>query len=222
MEKLACLHAHHSNIEYIDRALQSFGIEILHFVDPILSCILKKDYDFEKEQARNNLKDIIKYIAKSDVDTLLLTCTDYITLLDENFKIDIPILKIDEPFFEMICQVEEPQTILFTNNRTVSGTMERLRLYAQQNNKSIQVKVEVIEGIFELIMQGRKEEHDAKLEKYLYEIMKDRNEMLSVAQLSMVDATTRVENIIGRNIINPLNALEEYCIQSVNEQPCEK
>ncbi|MFK4314224.1 hypothetical protein ABH953_003034 [Bacillus sp. RC236] len=42
MKKLACLHAHHSNIEYIDRALQSFGIEILHFVDPILSRILKK------------------------------------------------------------------------------------------------------------------------------------------------------------------------------------
>lgn len=165
MKKLACLHAHHSNIEYIDRALQSFGIEILHFVDPILSRILKKDCDFEKEQARSNLKDIIKYIAKSDVDTLLLTCTDYITLLDENFKIDIPILKIDEPFFEMICHIEEPQTILFTNNRTVSGTMERLKQYARQNNKSIQVKVEVIEGIFELIMQGRKEEHDAKLEK---------------------------------------------------------
>ncbi|MGW6191208.1 hypothetical protein ACWFRC_10865 [Bacillus cereus] len=222
MKKLACLHAHHSNIEYIDRALQSFGIEILHFVDPILSRILKKDCDFEKEQARSNLKDIIKYIAKSDVDTLLLTCTDYITLLDENFKIDIPILKIDELFFEMICHIEEPQTILFTNNRTVSGTMERLKQYARQNNKSIHVKVEVIEGIFELIMQGRKEEHDVKLEKYLYEIMKDRNEMLSVAQLSMVDATTRVENIIGRNIINPLNALVEYCIQSVNEQPCEK
>lgn len=71
-------------------------------------------------------------------------------------------------------------------------------------------------------MQGRKEEHDAKLEQYLYEIMKDRNEMFSVTQLSMVDAATRVENIIGRNIINPLNALVEYCIQSANEQPCEK
>ncbi|MBE7121315.1 hypothetical protein [Bacillus cereus] len=222
MKKLACLHAHHSNIEYIDRALQSFGIEIIHFVDPILSHRLKIEREFEKEQARNKLKDIIKYIAESDVDTLLLTCTNYIALLDENFKIDIPILKIDEPFFEMICHVEEPQTILFTNNRTVSGTMERLKQYAQQNNKSIHVKVVVIEGIFELIMQGRKEEHDAKLEKYLYEIMKDRNEILSVAQLSMVDAATRVENIIGRNIINPLNALVKYCIESVNEQPCEK
>ncbi|MBE7103853.1 aspartate/glutamate racemase family protein [Bacillus cereus] len=222
MKKLACLHAHHSNIEYIDRALQSFGIEIIHFVDPILSRRLKIEREFQKEKARNKLKDIIKYIAESDVDTLLLTCTDYIALLDENFKIDIPILKIDEPFFEMICHVEEPQTILFTNNRTVSGTMERLTQYAKQNNKSIHVKVVVIEGIFELIMQGRKAEHDAKLEKYLYEIMKDRNEILSVAQLSMVDAATRVENIIGRNIINPLNALVEYCIESVNGQPCEK
>ncbi|MED1103374.1 hypothetical protein [Bacillus paramycoides] len=218
MKKLACLHAHHSNIEYIDRAFQSFEIEILHFVDPILSHILKKDCDFEREQARNKLDDLLKYIAESDVDTLLITCTDYITLLDENFKIDIPILKIDEPFFEMLCHVEEPQTIVFTNASTVLGTMERLKQYAQRKNKSIHVKVEVIGGIFELIMQGRKEEHDTKLEKYLYEIMKGRNEMFSVAQLSMVDAATRIENIIGRNIINPLTALVEYYIESVKNK----
>ncbi|MGH0431104.1 hypothetical protein ACQVPL_17820 [Bacillus hominis] len=222
MKKLACLHAHHSNIEYIDRAFQSFEIEILHFVDPILSHILKKDCDFEREQVRNKLNDLLKYIAESNVDILLITCTNYITLLDENFEIDIPILKIDEPFFEMLCHVEEPQTIVFTNASTVLGTMERLKQYAQQKNKSIHVKVKVIEGIFELIMQDRKEEHDIKLEKYLYEIMKGRNEMLSVAQLSMVDAATRVENIIGRNIINPLNALVEYYMDNVNEQPCEK
>ncbi|PKJ52991.1 aspartate/glutamate racemase family protein [Bacillus sp. SN10] len=217
MKKLACLHAHHSNIEYIDRAFQFIEIEICHFVDSILSYRLKMERKFEREHARNNLKDIIQYIAGSDVDALLITCTDYITLLDENFKINIPILKIDEPFFEMICHVEEPQTILFTNRRTVSGTVERLNQYAQQNNKSIHIKVEVINEIFELIMQGRKDEHDAKLEKYIYEIMKDRNEIISVAQLSMVDAASRVENVMEKKIINPMNALAEYCMQSLNE-----
>lgn len=145
-----------------------------------------------------------------------MRCKYDIPLVDEDFKIDVPILKIDEPFFEMICHVEEPQTILFTNNRTVSGTMERLKQYARQNNKSIHVKAEVIEGIFELIMQDRKEEHDAKLEKYLYEIMKDRNEMLSVAQLSMVDAATRVENIIGKEHNKPAT-----CARGVLYTECE-
>jgi len=216
MKKLACLHAHHTNIEYIDRALHSFGIEIFHFVDPILSYRLKIEREFQREYARNHLKEIITYIAESNVDALLITCTDYITLLDENFKINIPVLKIDDPFFEMICQVEEPQTIIFTNKRTVSGTVERLKQYARQNKKSIHVKVEVIEGIFELLMQGSKEEHDDKLEKCLYEIMKERNEMISVAQLSMVDAASRVENVMEKKIISPMNILAEYCIQSLN------
>ncbi|MGE7881966.1 hypothetical protein [Bacillus sp. NPDC094077] len=218
MKKLACLHAHYSNIEYIEHILQSFEIEILHFVDPIIAHSLKIESEFEREVARNKLKDIIKYIAESDIDALLITCTDYITLLNENFKINIPILKIDEPFFELICHIEKPQTILFTNASTVSGTMKRLKQYAQQKNKSIHVKVEVIDDIFELIRQGHKEEHDTKLEKYLYERMKDRNEMISVAQLSMVDAATKVENRIGRKVINPLNALAEYYIQSMNEK----
>lgn len=218
MKKLACLHAHYSNVEYIDRVLQPFEIEILHFVDPIIAHRQQIESGFERAVARNKLKDIIKYIAESDIDALLITCTDYITLLNEDFKINIPILKIDEPFFEMICHIEKPQTILFTNASTVSGTIKRLKQYAKQKNKSIHVKIEVIDGIFELIMQGHKEVHDTRLENYLYERMKDRNEMISVAQLSMVDAATNVGNRIGRRIIDPLHALKEYCIQRMNEK----
>ena len=33
-KKLGCLHAHYSNIEYIENAFSPYNIELVHFVDP--------------------------------------------------------------------------------------------------------------------------------------------------------------------------------------------
>ncbi|MFB8736386.1 hypothetical protein ACEQPO_30300 [Bacillus sp. SL00103] len=37
-----------------------------------------------------------------------------------------PIVPIDEPLFELICQRKEPLQLVFSNPDTVEGTMERL------------------------------------------------------------------------------------------------
>lgn len=216
MKKLACLHAHHSNIAYIERAFELFEIELIHFVDPILSKRMESDKGFGRKQAQNKLKDQLKWIAESNIDAVLITCTNYITLVqEEEFLIAKPILKIDESFFEMICKVEGPQTILFTNPSTVTGTVKRLNRYAQQKQKSIDIKVMIIEDTFELIIQGRKEEYDDKVSKYIYKLMKDENQIISVAQLSMVDAAEKCEQETGKRIINPLDVLAEYSLNRI-------
>lgn len=33
MKKIGCLHAHYSNIEYIQKAIASNDLELVHFVD---------------------------------------------------------------------------------------------------------------------------------------------------------------------------------------------
>lgn len=50
--KLGCYHAHYSNIEHIEKALGSYDIELVHFVDPGLDRI-KNDSDFTEELALN-------------------------------------------------------------------------------------------------------------------------------------------------------------------------
>lgn len=32
--RVGCLHAHHSNIAYVERAFASYEVELIHFVDP--------------------------------------------------------------------------------------------------------------------------------------------------------------------------------------------
>ncbi|PAF19110.1 aspartate/glutamate racemase family protein [Terribacillus saccharophilus] len=206
-KKLGCLHAHYSNIEYIEKALSSYEIELIHFVDPALMHRVTLDKTFSDTNAQNKVKEQIEWIAESNVDAILITCTNYIAILQvEQLSISVPIIKIDEPYFEYICNLQQPQTILFTNPATVEGTMERLNQYAYNHQKSLDIEINVISNTFDLIMRGQKEEYNREISKVLNKCMEE-GKFISVAQLSMVDAAKEVEYKTSSPIINPLDTL---------------
>ncbi len=206
-KKLGCLHAHYSNIEYIENALSTYDIELIHFVDPALMYRVTSDENFKVLDAQNKVKEQLEWIAQCNVDAILITCTNYIAILqEEQLSISVPIIKIDEPYFEYICTIQQPQTILFTNPTTVNGTMERLNQYANNHQKSVDIEVIVINNTFELIMQGLKHEYNQEISKFLNKIIKE-DKIISVAQLSMVDASKEAEYLTSKPIINPLDTL---------------
>ena len=204
-KKLGCLHAHYSNIEYIEQAFQSDeDIEIIHFVDPgVIKHVSKGSNDLV-----HKVKEQIEWIINCDVDAILITCTNYIALLEgETFSNPlIPIIKIDEPYFESICSKHQPQTILFTNPATVEGTMARLHQYAKHQGISVDVVAKVIEHTFDLIMQGKKEAYDEVILRTLHTLSAEQKS-ISVAQLSMVDAAQQFEDHTRIKILQPLKPL---------------
>ncbi|MEK3728981.1 hypothetical protein [Lysinibacillus sp. FSL W8-0953] len=207
MKKLGCLHAHHSNIEYIEQAFQSEeDLELLHFVDPGVLQHVSKGSD----GVAYKVKEQIEWIISCDVDAMLITCTNYIALLENEavFNASIPIIKIDKPFFESICNVQQPQIILFTNPATVEGTMARLHQYARQHGKSVNVEAKIIKGTFDLIMQGKKKAYNDAISQALHKLMSEQK-AISVAQLSMMDAARQFEEQTAQTIIHPLRALVE-------------
>ena len=214
-KRIGCLHAHYSNIEYVENALSPYDIELIHFVDPALMYLVTTDKNFKEADAQNKVKEQIEWIAQSNVDAILITCTNYIAILqEEQLSISLPIIKIDEPYIEYICNIEQPQTILFTNPATVNGTMERLNQYAYKHQKSLDIEVIVINNTFELIMQGLKQEYNQEISKFLNTISKE-DRIISVAQLSMVDASKEVECMTSKTIINPLDTLISSIVNKV-------
>jgi len=204
-KRIGCLHAHYSNIEYIERTFQNDeDMELLHFVDPgVMQQVSKGMGDVARK-----VKEQIEWIASCDVDAILITYTNYIALLQDDATVDssIPIIKIDELYFESICNVQQPITILFTNPMTVEGTMARLHQYAKHHEKSVTVVAKVIENTFDLIMQGKKEAYsDAILQTLLS--LTDEQRLISVAQLSMVDAAQQFEEQTAISVIHPLKPL---------------
>jgi hypothetical protein len=213
-KRLGCLHAHYSNIEYIENAFAPYNIELIHFVDPGLMNQVTKNKNFQESKAQRKVIEQIEWIAQCQVDAILITCTNYIALLQEDqLSTSVPIIKIDEPFFDYLCNIGigQPQTILFSNPATVEGTMERLRHHASQQQKTLDLEVFVINNTFDLFMRGLKEEYNQEISTFLNQIINEKK-VISVAQLSMVDAARQVENQSSKTIINPLNTLVSFIV----------
>jgi hypothetical protein len=205
-KRLGCLHAHYSNIEYIENAFAPYNIELVHFVDPGLMFQVTNN-NLQETEAQRKVKEQIEWIAQCQVDAILITCTNYIAILQEDqLSTSVPIIKIDEPFFDYICTIGQPQTILFSNPATVEGTMERLKHHASQQQKTLDLEVIVINNTFDLFMRGLKEDYDQEVSKFLSQIINEKK-VISVAQLSMVDAARQVEKQTSKTMINPLNTL---------------
>ncbi len=179
--------------------------------------LFTSDDSFQETDVKSKVKEQLEWIARCNVDAILITCTNYIAILNEDQpSISVPIIKIDEPFFDYICNIYQPQIILFSNPATVNGTMERLKCFAYNQQKSLDLEVIVIENSFELIMQGLKEEYNNVISNYLNQIIKDENKVISVAQLSMVDASQQVENKTSKTIINPLCTLVNSVVNQLD------
>lgn len=201
--KIGCLHAHYSNISYIEQAAAPIGLELIHFVDPGLIGQMTANPSLDRTSAQNKVIEQIEWISRSNVDAILITCTHYIAYLDEErLNVSVPIIKIDEPFFHYVCQIEGPQVLLFTNPATVEGTMDRLNAYAHANKKQPgPIQIHIIEDAFELVMQGKKEQYAHAVSSELSHLLKsDRHTALSVVQLSMVEAAERTEHETGISI----------------------
>jgi Asp/Glu/hydantoin racemase len=209
-KRIGCLHAHYSNIDYIEQAFNSFHeIELEHFVDPgLIQHVAKGTSGLSLK-----VKEQVEWIASCNVDAILITCTNYIALLkEEELSLSLPIIKIDEPFFQSLCEVTQPQIILFTNPATVEGTMERLYQYAKLHDKAINVQAKVIDNTFELIMQGKKQAYNNAIMQYFREIMGE-GRLISVAQLSMVEAAQQFEKEFEIPIIHPLKSLVGFVMK---------
>jgi aspartate/glutamate racemase len=215
-KRIGCLHAHYSNIQYIEQAFSSCEVELLHFVDPALVYRVSSDDTFSLLDARRKVIEQIEWIVQADVDVILITCTNYIAVLQEDqLSVTVPIIKIDEPFFNDVCNQNQPQILLFTNPATVEGTMKRLYDYANANGKHLDVEAQVIENTFELIMQGKKEQYLIVLSEYIRKLLaSNKNRVISVAQLSMVEAVRDIEKETRVKIGNPLESLMPYITEN--------
>ncbi|MCM3628912.1 hypothetical protein M3194_16325 [Paenibacillus glycanilyticus] len=210
--KVGCLHAHYSNIEYIQDAMGSKA-EFVHYVDPGLMNRLTHDTSFDLTKAKAKVADQINWMAQSGVDAILITCTNYIALLEEEDLVtSIPVIKIDEPFFNEICKITQPQVLLFTNPATVEGTMKRLNDYAVSRGQlPPDIEVCIIDNTFDFIMQGKKNRYSEEISTYIKNLhQSDPGKKISVAQLSMAEAAKRAAEELQVTIGNPLESLAAF------------
>lgn len=208
--RIGILHAHHSNIAYFDRERSLEAFELTHYVDPGLIVRMNADAGFGKSEARRKAAEQLEWIAASGVDAIVITCTQYIAVWEESrLQLPIPVICLDEPFFERICSIPGPQIIVFSNPATVEGTMDRLRRFAFNRQRlTDDLQAVVAPESFHLIMQGKEREYTDKIAGFIRAVRSAHPDArLSVAQLSMVQAAELIGKETGIDVGHPLQPL---------------
>ena len=204
---IICLHAAASNIEAVDGVLRDAGFTVEHVVDTMLLEMIRGGKPVERQL--NYVARRLQELIKNKPEYIFITCTNYIVLLDQiEVSSDVPILKIDELLFDTVANVEAPIKLLFTNEQTVVGTMERLMRYV---GRPINVEVVVVPCVFDMYITGDKVGHDAELSRVLAELSAERmdDEVLAVAQLSMAGVAEAFSEVSGISVISPLTSYKE-------------
>ncbi|TDF94071.1 hypothetical protein [Paenibacillus piri] len=207
--KVGCFHAHYSNIEYIQQAMEPYDVELVHFVDPGLDR-LKMDTGFTVGQSRQKIAETLHWIASCHVDAILVTCTYFTANITESLEkeLPVPVVKIDDPMLALICGSSEPQLLVFTNPATVDGTMTRIHQYACSTGTEPQLQTHLLEHTFPLMMAGKKQAYVEQVTEGLERLAaRYPGYRLWAVQLSMAPAAARVSTAGGTAIGNPLEAL---------------
>lgn len=209
--RLGCLHMHYSNIAYIDGIVDGERIETLHFVDPGLMRRISAEPDFGADEAQEQVRRQLAWMASCGLDAILITCTNYIAMLpDEPLDLPLPVIKIDEPFFAYLLEQPAPHMLVFTNPATVPGTMNRFQEFANRAGHEVEIETEVIDGTFALLMAGQTAAYADAVAARLRELARSgRYRSLSVGQLSLADAARSVTAETGVAIGNPLAPLRD-------------
>ncbi|MGE6630706.1 hypothetical protein [Bacillus sp. NPDC077027] len=213
---LHCLHAHASNIEYINQALTNQQIALHHHVDADLMIRLTRQPPLDLHQQQAYVARNVEQLAQKGADMILLTCTQYIALLDEQLlTTSVPVIKLDEPLFDVLCAERAPLQLVFSNPGTVDGTMQRLFAFADEQGISVEAEAVVMTGVFDLLMAGDKVAYEKQVEQQLYALIEQKKGILCAAQLSMVGVAQRVARTTGQQIVHPLAPLVQFVEKQV-------
>ncbi|WP_458109991.1 hypothetical protein [Bacillus zhangzhouensis] len=214
MIRLHCLHAHPSNMSYIEDVFRDTAFELHHTVDSSFMERAKQDPAFDLHQQQTYA--INRLMQEREADMILLTCTQYIAAMgDQQHLFKQPIVPIDEPLFELICEKKEPLQLVFSNPDTVEGTMHRFYSYAKERGIQVEADIVVMEDIFHLCLNGDMPAYEDRIKEQLRRCMKQKSGHICVMQLSMVHAAQQVERETGASIIHPLSPLRSFVHQKI-------
>lgn len=205
---MICLHAIEANVKVIDHAIHDMPFNIQHEVDTKLLALIrtKQPIELQIDYIRQRFEQLLKL----EPAFIFVTCTNFIVLLDKTeIQTHVPILKIDEILFEQMKDLNAPMKLLFSNEETIGGTLERLRQYSKHE---LDIEVVHIPDVFEWYLAGDTLGHDQKVLSTLLELGTFET-VLVVPQLSMANIAEIYSKLSGNPVLSPLTALKSYMNQ---------
>lgn len=117
---IICIHAHHSNIEWIEETLT---------YEPLKHIVLE-DLVHIKDSVKEIVLQKLNELSTKEVSCFIISCTYFSAHLPKAYA--KPIIALDELLFRRIAH-ESSLQLVFTNEATVEGTLARYEKFKNPN-----------------------------------------------------------------------------------------
>lgn len=189
MRQLIGIHAHNSNISYMEALFNEDEIVKKHLV-------IKPQMDLDDQ--RKKLMALIKEELTSEVVGFMITCTVYASLIEASDIDGVPIWKIEDPIIQAIIQDDHQKILFFSNPDTVALTMAKVEAAYQTKDKASDYQVLLIPHSFPLIMSGQQLAYEEVIKEAIAPFIQGKCSVyLMQLSMSLLEGTDNVKTVYG-------------------------
>ncbi|MEI5988915.1 hypothetical protein A5881_000402 [Enterococcus termitis] len=204
MKKMICIHAHASNIPYLIKVFQNH--QDIHLAHYVLT-------DFLENFTTENITGFIEEKVTENVTNVIITCTMYSNLLQQDFIKEVPILRVEDPLVAHIVANSNKKELIFSNPKTVEQSMKKVETVYAEQKRTTDYDVFIVPNAFDLIMRDQKEAYQRTLIDYLQENNRLFTGDIYLMQLSMAIVSNKQIDDLQQPIFTILDTLDAVVYQ---------
>lgn len=161
------------------------------------------------EDVKHRVNNYLVNAATLKPKAILCACSSIGGLIDEGrCLVNIPVLRIDEPMAEIAASSGSKIGVAAALASTLEPTTNLVLRKAKEIEKEVNVNKLLIEGVGNLINDGKEEEYDEIVSNELMKLL-DNNDVVVLAQASMARAVRLIpEELRGKFLISPYTGME--------------
>jgi Asp/Glu/hydantoin racemase len=176
------------------------GVGVVNIVDDTLLAYAREHGVDETLARRMGL--YFQAAVEAGADVILNACSSVGETVDGARKrIEVPILKIDEPMAEAAVAAGRRIAVLATVASTLGPTCRLLETKARERGRQVDLTPRLCDGAFDLLLAGDIEAHDRMVADAVRDAAGEHDVIL-FAQASMARLVPRLEGEIGKPLLS--------------------
>ncbi|MBO0446897.1 hypothetical protein JZO78_11120 [Enterococcus ureilyticus] len=205
MKIIICIHAHSSNIPYLTQLFQDKDNVILeHYVMT----------DFFEIITKERLTQFIEGKITKNVCNVIITCTMYSNLIQQESIKGVPIIRVEHPLLEHTTTNPHQKHLIFSNPKTVAETVKKVEAFYKKKQLVPDFTISVIPDVFDLILTNQKAAYRQSLINYLTLHKETWSGDIYLMQLSMAIVSKKDLVPLTNSVFTILETLD----RAINEE----
>ncbi|NND05202.1 MAG: Asp/Glu/hydantoin racemase [Saprospiraceae bacterium] len=193
----------------VDEYLVGKDIQVFNIVDDSL---IKNTIE-RGALTEDTSRRVVDYVGSAEAagaDYILVTCSSIGSAVETAASLSrVPVLRVDQPMADKAVAMGTRIGVLATLSTTLEPTSDLVQRRADLAGKHITLTSRLCEGAFEVLMQGRPEEHDAKVAA----AMKELSEQVDVILLAQASMARVVDQLAEEDKKVPIITSPELAMQ---------